>query len=154
MIPIQDLKKIFKKSNRPVAVLHLINLVLNSLTLLAYILLMYSLQADLYPKTGYPSAADASNALQNLPGNFTFNTLVNIIFNVVIMVLAFRNQAKLRKNQGLSEWPYLLGYTLFAINVLSDWITAGITINLFLQIIYLPFYASSRKAARLLNSSL
>lgn len=153
-MPIKDLQTIFRKSNRTVAILHLINLVINALVLFGFIVLVYGIRSGFYQASNLPQAdiSQVEELLQSVTRDVQFNHCINIIFNIAIMSLAFRNQARFNQKGKLSELPYLLGYSLFFINIFADLIATGFTLNMALQLFYLPFYINSRNSARLLNA--
>lgn len=153
-MPFKDLQNIFKKSNRTVAILHLVNLVINVLTLLGFIVLAYGIQSGFYQNSNFSHAdiTQVKNLLHSVTPDIQFNHGINIIFNIAIMSLAFRNQAHFQQKKKLSELPYLLGYSLFFINIFADLMSVGLTLNMLLQLFYLPFYINSRNSGRLLNA--
>ncbi|MFC3931899.1 hypothetical protein ACVR0S_01085 [Streptococcus dentapri] len=153
-MPIEELKILFKSSNRTVAILHLINLILNILTIFVYFIVMYGLKSGFYQKTGQFSAQSLETITQALSGNFFFNLLINILFNLTIMILAFNNKSKLAQGKELNVFPHQLGYALLIINSLAEFMSGGLSINFFLQLFYLPFYFASLRAARLINNSI
>lgn len=153
-MPIKDIQTIFRKSNRTVAILHLINLVLNILALLGLLMLHFGLKSGIYQDSGLSQTdlAYIKEIVHSVTTSVQFNHCVNIIFNIAIMSLAFRNHIRFKRKDNLSELPYMLGYSLFFINIFADLMAVGLNLNMVLQLFYLPLYINSRRSAKLLNA--
>lgn len=151
MIPVEKLIDLFKRSNRPIAYLHLFNFFYNLIGLIAIYATIAMLDQGVYPSNISPSASEMRELLSTLPATYGFNTLVNMAFNLVIMISTFANLSRLKKGKRLSDIPYLLGITLSTINVITELINGLSAFNTFMQFIYLSFYLSARNTARLLN---
>lgn len=152
MIPISDLITIFKKSNRTIAIAHLINLILNLILFFTLALSLFLISQDItLDKELEKSIYDV---LGQLPGNYIFNLMVNIVINTIIMILAFINQAKIKNHKLVSDWPYLLGYTLCAINIIFALISGSGLLFILTQLIYLAYYISAHSSGKLLNTLL
>ncbi len=81
-----------------------------------------------------------------------FISALAIILTIVIIVLAFLNQKKIKTNQKVSILPYLLGFGLVMVNLVSILLSQPTIISIVIQLIFLALYYFAFSKAKTLNN--
>lgn len=80
-----------------------------------------------------------------------FISALAILLTIAIIVLTFMNQKKIKSDQEISILPYLLGFGLVVVNLISILLSQPTILSIVIQLVFLALYYFAFSKAKTLN---
>ncbi|MGT2923644.1 hypothetical protein ACVR0O_00325 [Streptococcus caviae] len=149
MISIEKLKNTVKSLNTIIIVMECFHIIGGLLSAFGYYINKINLENGTFERGGL--TAEQIEAVRRATTPWVLvNSLIFLVFGIIILILAIKNNRALKNKEDLSYLPYYLGGILIALYIVSLFIVFNI-ISLIALAVYSALYVGTYLQAKKLN---